>query len=188
MTSHEYDPEPPPALGLVLEEGRGSLPYALIHGEALLVCAAWSLGEAGVTPVDTGVPWEAVRLAGEPVVLHDALCPMTPPAFIARCVRRALEADVVVVGVRPVTDTVKRVADGVVGETVDRDALVAVASPVVIPPSVARTLESAPGHDLAALVARLAVLHPVEQVEAPPESRRVATVDDVLLLQALTGD
>ena len=44
-------------------------------------------------------------------MLHDALCPMTPPAFIAECVARAVERGCVVVGVRPVTDTVK-VVDG----------------------------------------------------------------------------
>ena len=37
-----------------VDEGRGALPYALIHGEALVACAAWALGEAGVTPVDIG--------------------------------------------------------------------------------------------------------------------------------------
>jgi 2-C-methyl-D-erythritol 4-phosphate cytidylyltransferase len=45
-----------PALGTVVEEDRGQLPYALIHGEALVAAAAWALGEAGVTPVDTGTP------------------------------------------------------------------------------------------------------------------------------------
>ena len=48
-----------------------------------------------------------MRDAEAPLVLHDALCPMTPPDFIAACVRRAVDEDVVVVGVRPVTDTVK---------------------------------------------------------------------------------
>ena len=55
MTEHPYDErELPPALGVVLDEDRGSLPYALIHGEALVACAAWALGDAGVTPVDVG--------------------------------------------------------------------------------------------------------------------------------------
>ena len=37
------DDEPPPALGAVIEEGRGSLPFALIHGEALVACAGVTL-------------------------------------------------------------------------------------------------------------------------------------------------
>ena len=84
-------------------------------------------------------------------MLHDALCPMTPAAFIAECVERALAHDAVVVAVRPVTDTVKRVEAGLVGETVDREGLVAPSSPVVLPPSVVPALDDFPGHDLAAL-------------------------------------
>ena len=75
--------------------GPRSLPFALIHGEALVAAAAWALGEAGVTPIDTGTTWEALVDAEEPFVLHDALCPMTPPEFIAACVaarRRATAA------------------------------------------------------------------------------------------------
>ena len=112
--------------GLVLEPDRGSLPYALVHGEPLVACAAWALGEAGVTLVDAGTPWSSLVAAGEPVVLHDPLCPLTPPDFLADCVRRAVEHDRVVVGVRPVTDTVKVVEDGYVGATLDRDRLLQV--------------------------------------------------------------
>ncbi|WP_238694411.1 2-C-methyl-D-erythritol 4-phosphate cytidylyltransferase [Nocardioides daphniae] len=121
-------------LGLLLDEGRGSLPYALIHGEALVACAAWGLGESGVQPVDTGTSWEEIAVAGEPVVLHDPLCPMTPADFIAACVLRAVTEDVVVVAVRPVTDTVKTVDDGAVGETVDRESCVRWPRPSCCPP------------------------------------------------------
>ena len=145
VTFHEpVDLEDLVPLGLLLDEERGSLPYTLIHGEALVACAAWALGEAGVQPVDGGTSWEEIALAGEPVVLHDPLCPMTPADFIAACVLRAATEDVVVVAVRPVTDTVKTVADGVVGETVDRDDLRALASPVVLPASVVAALPGLP--------------------------------------------
>jgi 2-C-methyl-D-erythritol 4-phosphate cytidylyltransferase len=187
MTTDPYDvPEPPAALGTVVDEDRGRLPYALIHGEALVAAAAWALGEAGVTPVDTGTPWRAIAEAGEPFVLHDALCPMTPPAFVAECVARAVERSCVVVGVRPVTDTVKVVEEGVVGETVDRDGLVTVASPVVLPPSVLEALEEAPASDFVALVADLRRRFPVELVEAPPSARRVGSLEDLRVLEALT--
>jgi 2-C-methyl-D-erythritol 4-phosphate cytidylyltransferase len=175
-----------PALGTVLDEGRGHLPFALIHGEALVAAAAWALGEAGVTPVDSGTTWEALAGADEPFVLHDPLCPMTPPDFIASCVERAVEQACVVVGVRPVTDTVKVVEDGVVGETLDRDALVAVASPVVLPPDVVAALAGLPTTDLVALVAELRRRFPVELVEAPPAARRVGSEEDVRVLEALT--
>jgi 2-C-methyl-D-erythritol 4-phosphate cytidylyltransferase len=178
----EYD-----ALGTVLEQERGHLPFALIHGEALVAAAAWALGAAGVTLVDTGTPWEALVTSGEPVVLHDPLCPMTPPDFIARCVTQAVEHACVVAGVRPVTDTVKVVEDGLVGETLDRTGLVAVASPVVLPPSVVASLGGLPTADLVALVADLRRRYPVELVEAPPSARRVGSTEDVRVLEALTS-
>jgi 2-C-methyl-D-erythritol 4-phosphate cytidylyltransferase len=187
MTTPGLDlPEIPPTLGSVVEEGRGSLPFALIHGEALVACAAWALGDAGVTAVDHGTPWSAIVEAEEPFVLHDALCPMTPASFVADCVNTAVERDVVVVGVRPVTDTVKRVEDGTVGATVDRDDLVAVTSPVVLPPGVVAALDALPSLDFADLVVALRERFPVRLLEAPPEGRRVASEDDVRLLAALT--
>ena len=179
--------ETPPALGTVLEQDRGSLPFALIHGEPLVACAAWALGEAGVTAVDDGTPWARIAAAGEPLVLHDALCPMTPPAFIAACLARAVEDDCVVVGVRPVTDTVKEVAGGLVGATVDRDSVISLASPVVLPASVVAALDGLPSYDAVGLVGALRHAFPVELVEAPPAARRVGSVDDVAVLEALTA-
>jgi 2-C-methyl-D-erythritol 4-phosphate cytidylyltransferase len=126
---------------------------------------------------------------GLPLVLHDALCPMTPPEFIARCVRRAVDAGVVVAGVRPVTDTVKVLTGVVLGETVDRESLARVVSPVVVPAG--RVVTSAasladPALDLASLVEALRDGGPVELLEAPPEAMRVAGVDDLRVLEALT--
>lgn len=187
-----YD-EPQPALGLVLDAGRGSLPFALIHGEALVACASWALGEAGVTPVDVGTGWEALVESGEPVVLHDPMCPMTPASFIAACVSSSVERDRVVVGVRPVTDTVKTVVDGAVGETLDRAELAAVAAPVVLPASVVAGLDGPDGPglsgavDLSELVGRLRERYEVDLVEAPPQARRVASEEDVRVLEALTA-
>ena len=180
------DPEFAPTLGMVVDQDRGSLPYALIHGESLVACASWALGQAGVTSVDISVPWSGIRIAGETLVLHDVLCPMLPGSFIAACVARAQATGAVVVGVRPVTDTVKQVASGFVGDTVDRSGLLAVASPVVLPAAVVAALPRLPSNDFAALVEDLAARFPVRYVEAPPEGRRVASADDIRLLEALT--
>lgn len=184
MTHDAYDV--PLALGSVVEQERGSLPFALIHGEALVAAASWSLGDAGVLPVDLGTEWSGLVDSGEPFVLHDSLCPMTPPAFIAQCVRAAVAGETVVVGVRPVTDTVKVVVDGFVGETLDRADLVAVCSPVVLPAAVVAALDSLPSLDFATLVAALRERFPVQYAEAPPAARRVASQDDIDLLAALT--
>ena len=176
----------PQALGVVLEDGRGSLPFALVHGEALVVAAAWAMGEAGVTLVDIGTDWSDVVDEGLPLVLHDALCPLTPAAFVAACLEEADRDGVVVVGVRPVTDTVRQVDGGFLGETLDREGLLALASPVVLPAPVVAALPGPPGSDLAALVAALAERGEVRTRQAPPEGRRVSSEDDVRLLEALT--
>lgn len=201
----EDDDEQPAALGTVVETGRGSLPFTLLHGEALVAVAAWGLGESGVTPVDIGTEWEGLADSGEPVVLHDCLCPMTPAAFIAECVREAVAREAVVVGVRPVTDTVKT-TDGadvqageeagdeqgpaglpVVGMGPDREDLVVVTSPVVLPAGVVAALDELPSDDFGVLVSWLAERFPVLTRQAPPEGRRVAGVDDVAVLEALTA-
>jgi 2-C-methyl-D-erythritol 4-phosphate cytidylyltransferase len=174
-------------LGAVLDEDRGSLPYLLVHGEGLVACAAWALGEAGVHAIDLDTAWEAVRESGLALVLHDSLCPMTPSDFIARCVATALADDVVVAAVGPVTDTVKVIEGDEVGRTVDRDGLLALASPVVLPAAVVAALDARPSSDLVALVARLrAEGREVRTAAAPPEARRVGSAEDVRLLEALT--
>jgi 2-C-methyl-D-erythritol 4-phosphate cytidylyltransferase len=170
----------------VLEAGRGALPYALIHGEPLVVCAALALTEAGVALIDVGTPWSELVEANQPLVLHDALCPMVPAGFVLSCVRRAVADDCVVVGVRPVTDTVKSVTDEHVGETVDRSSLLQVVSPVVLPASAVAGGEVQLDLDLAALVAGLAARFRVETVEAPAQAKRVADESDLRVLEALT--
>ncbi len=189
MEPEAYDDEagePQRPMGFVVDEDRGSLPYRLVHGEALVAAAAWAMGEAGVSLVDVTVPWSVVTDLGRPLVLHDPLCPMTPPDFIAECVRIAVARDVVTVGVRPVTDTVKRVVEGRLGQTVDRDALAAVCSPVVLPARVVATFSACPTGDFAELVADLRSSYDVVLVDAPGSARRVASDEDIRVLEALT--
>ena len=185
---HDLIPEMPPVLGMVLEAGRGSLPYALVHGEPLVRVAVLALEEAGIEPLDPDTDWDEVLARmdeAEALVLHDALCPLTPPELLVRCAVRAAGGDAAVVAYHPVTDTLKRVTDGVVGATVDRDGLRALASPVVLPAAVVRRLPSRPDPDLAAAVAALAEAGvPLEWVEAPAQARRVASTDDLALLEA----
>ncbi|KAA1422070.1 hypothetical protein F0U44_03715 [Nocardioides humilatus] len=170
----------------MVDEDRGSLPYRLVHGEALVAAAAWAMGEAGVDLVDVTVPWHVVADSGRALVLHDPLCPMTPPDFIASCVRTAAARDVVVVGVRPVTDTVKQVVDGRLGATIDRDGLAAICSPVVLPARVVAALDGRPVTDFVALVDQLRSSAGVALVEAPPSARRAETDEDLRVLEALT--
>jgi len=192
MTLDPYDVPVESGLGMVVEGDRGSLPFSLVHGESLVACAAWALADAGVTVVDASVTWAGIQEAQESFVLHDALCPLTPSAFIAECVRVSLADDVVVVGVRAVTDTVKEVADGMVGPdrmvgaTVDRAGLLEVWSPVVLPAAVCAAIEAPDPASFARLVAALRERAEIRFVPAPAEARRVGSPDDVRLLSALT--
>jgi len=182
--------EGPDALGVVVEADRGSLPFALIHGDSLVACAAWAMGEAGVQLVDGTTAWEDLVEAAMPLVWHDALCPMTPPEFLAECVRRAVDEDVVVAGVQPVTDTVKEVVAGpdgpVVGATHDRDDLRRLCSPLVLPASVVARLDDWPATDLRLALADLREVSTVVLVEAPDVARRVSGPDDIAVLETLT--
>jgi len=174
-------------VGLVPVDGRGSMPFALLHGESLVAVASWAVGEAGVRLLDFTAGWSEVQAQGGPLVIHDPLCPGTPVSFLREAVRVAVEGGTVVVGARPVTDTVKDVdADGVLGQTHDRAGLHAVASPVVLPHAVIAALPDLPNtDDLADLVTALAAEHEVVFLEAPPSARRVSDESDVHLLEAL---
>ncbi|MGZ4437029.1 MAG: 2-C-methyl-D-erythritol 4-phosphate cytidylyltransferase [Nocardioides sp.] len=180
-----HDHEPVTVLGVVPTDGRGSLPFMLLHGESLVAVAAWALGEAEVALLDFNARWDDVQAHAAALVVHDPLCPAAPVGFLREVVADAVGGEEVVVGVRPVTDTVK-VTDGqTVGATVDRDDLVAVATPLVLPPPVVAALDGWPDlDDLAALVAWLRERFPVRYVEAPALARRVADESDLRLLEA----
>ena len=180
----------PVAYGVVVERDRGSLPFALLHGEPLVVWAARALDAAGVQLLDLTTPWEDVREAGMPLVWHDPLCPLTPPDFVAECVRRAVADGVVVAGVLPVTDTVKEVVqtdDGpVVGATHDREQLRRLVSPLVLPGELVARLPGWPATDFPAALTELRTAHDVVLVTAPEVAQRVRTADEVGLLEALS--
>lgn len=184
------DDELEPPLGVVPTEGRGRLPFVLVHGESLLAAASWALTTAGIDLYDVTVPFEDVRESGRDLVVHDPLCPLTPSGFLADAVAESRRTGAVVVGVRPVTDTVKQVLGGPAGEprlgpTVDRADLVQVTSPVVLPAAVVAGLATAPT-DLVALVAQLTRQVPVRHLRAPALGGRVVDEADLEVLAALS--
>lgn len=181
-----YDDDEVPALGWVPLEGRGVLPFALVHGESLVAAASWAVGEAGVQLFDASVSFATVRDSGRPLLLHDPLCPLAPADFLAAAVERCTASGRTVVGFRPVTDTVKTRDGADLGATVDRDGLRAVATPVVIPSETLARIEALDAADLTALVADLALLGPIEWIEAPAIARRIVSADDVAVLEALS--
>lgn len=173
-------------LGWVPVEGRASLPFALVHGESLVAAASWALGEAGVDLFDASVTFDQVRRSGRALVLHDPLCPLTPVAFLREAVERGDGTSGVVVGFRPVTDTVKQVDGDLLGATVDRTQLRAVTSPIVVPAGVLAGLDGLDTTDFPALVATLAEVSEIVWLEAPAVGRRVRDEADVRDLEALS--
>jgi 2-C-methyl-D-erythritol 4-phosphate cytidylyltransferase len=183
-----------------------------LHGRRVL---DWSLAAAGaacdgVVPV---VP--ADRLAGEPapgavaggatrsgsvraglaavpgdaeiVVVHDAARPLAGAELFRRTVAAVRDgADAAVPGV-PVTDTVKRVDDGRVVETVDRSRLVAVQTPQAFRVAVLRRAHAGDPEatDDSALVE--AVGGTVVVVEGDPRNLKLTSPDDLLVARALLG-
>ena len=160
-------------------EGRGSLPFALLHGESLVAVASWALGEAGVELLDFTASWAGRAGPGDrargprPALPRHARRPSSPRRSGGRRRRHGR-------GRGPPGDRHRRSGrrGGVLGETVDRAGLLAVASPVVLPAAVVAALDALPStDDLADLVAALRADHEVVLLEAPragpPGHRRV---------------
>jgi 2-C-methyl-D-erythritol 4-phosphate cytidylyltransferase len=86
------------------------------------------------------------------IVVHDAARPVLPEDVIQRLLEAlALGFDGAVPGV-PVADTVKRVQDGAVAETLVRDELIAVQTPQAFVASILRAAVGGEGTDCASLV------------------------------------
>lgn len=186
--------EIPEPLGVVPIDGRGSLPFALVHGESLVAAASWALTTAGAKLFDYGVPFAGVQDAHQMLVIHDPLCPLTPASFIEEAIDESVRTGAVVVGVRPVTDTVKEYDAspgpgevGRLGTTVDRDQLMCVTSPVVLPATVVAALDELVTDDLAELVAGLSRRFPVRHLPAPPLGTRIVDEDDLDVLSTVSA-
>ena len=141
-------------------------------------------GHASRVLAQAGIPETPPRrpAAGAGLVLVDERCPGTTADDVRRVVAAAAASGTVAAGVRPVTDTVKRLQEGYVGPSVDREGLVAVCSPLVVPAGLVERLDSV--DDLPGLVARLAgagvrVVH----VEVPVAARRLADASELVLLE-----
>lgn len=174
----------PIALGFVPDEGRGSLPFALVYGEPLIAAATFAVEAADITVLDPRTEWEYVVETGLPLLIHDPLCPLTPSSFLFEATEAALESDRVVVGVRPVTDTIKQDLGDRLGETLDRSALREITSPIVVPARVVAELVALPSGDFSAMLDELSK-YGIQEVEAPALSRRIRAAEDIPVLEAL---
>ncbi len=125
------------------------------------------------------------------VLVHDAARPLVDDAVIERLLGRLAEGvDGVVPGVA-IGDPVRRVAGGLVAETIDRDTLVAVQTPQVFVADRVRSAYSgdlAGATDCASLVERAGGR--VAVVAGDPRLVKVTTADDLELVSRLleTGE
>lgn len=192
-----------PALGLVAGTGISGVGALLLHERTLVVHAFEALvgvpgvaaaivggGEDGRPRLAPGQPWRPLATGG--LVLHDPACPLLPTDAITRCLRELTSAPpaTAVIGVRPVTDTIKEVVDGTIAGTVDRAALATLAAPLVVGPDL---LDPLSAHfplagdlgDLTDVVQVLTTLGSVVPMEVPWSARRVNDESDVELLECL---
>jgi 2-C-methyl-D-erythritol 4-phosphate cytidylyltransferase len=119
------------------------------------------------------------------IVIHDAARPLAPGSLYTAVVEAVRGgADAAVPGL-PVTDTIKRVRDGVVVETPDRGELVAVQTPQAFAAPMLRRAHHEAGEatDDAALVERLGGR--VVMVEGDARALKVTVPDDLARAEAM---
>ena len=121
------------------------------------------------------------------VLVHDTARPLVTTDLIVRVLDRLREGDVAgVVPVVPVRDTIKRVIDGLVVETVDRTDLAAVQTPQGFDPATLRAAHAASDGDAtddASMVE--AIGGSVAVVDGDVANLKVTYPDDLALVEAL---
>jgi 2-C-methyl-D-erythritol 4-phosphate cytidylyltransferase len=133
-----------------------------------------------VVPEDSGL-----------VLIHDAARPFITHHHISQLVKNAVETGSAVLAV-PVKDTVKRVVQNQVEETIDRSSLWAVQTPQAFRLSIVKeahqkaALDNYLGTDDASLVERLG--HTVAIVMGDYHNIKLTTSDDLLFGQAILLD
>jgi 2-C-methyl-D-erythritol 4-phosphate cytidylyltransferase len=116
------------------------------------------------------------------VVVHDAVRPFITRVLVRAVIAAAREHGAAICGL-PITDTVKRVRDGLVAETVDRAELWAVQTPQAFRHPLLREAhekaqrDGVVGTDDGMLVERLG--HPVRIVPGLVQNLKITTPDDL---------
>lgn len=199
---------------LLALDGRSGLPYRQIHGAPLYAHALRALAEVG-GPVMVAADksdlrrvreevktwgfslavfgddewWDYTRASGAELLVHDALCPLIPADFLRSVLHRADEQpQQSIVAFRPITDTLKAVVDERILGTIDRERLVAIASPILVSSEiVVREVGTSPPpvHDFAEIVPWLRQRGEVELLRAPSLGRRVEHARAVHLLECM---
>lgn len=151
----------------------------------------WSFASTTIKVIPGGVlRSDTVRCAlavippdADVIVVHDAARPLAPPSLFEAVVRAVVDgADAAIPGL-PVADTVKRVRDGVVVDTLDRADLVLVQTPQAFRGEVLRAAHvgEPDATDDAALVERSG--GKVTVVPGSLAANKVTTQDDLVAMQ-----
>jgi 2-C-methyl-D-erythritol 4-phosphate cytidylyltransferase len=189
-------------LGLVGGAAGDGVSHLTLHGRSLTAHAREALaavreidtfvigGGRGEPGLDAGDAWRPRAESG--LILHDPGCPLLRTDTIVSFLQtlRAADPGTALVGVRPVTDTIKEVIDGTVVGTVDRNALAALAAPIAVGPELLDPLSALLPQvgdlaDLGNVVRALVTIGTVITVEVPSSARRVADPQDVTLVECL---
>jgi 2-C-methyl-D-erythritol 4-phosphate cytidylyltransferase len=119
----------------------------------------------------------------EVIVVHDAARPLASPALFSAVVAAVRSGADGAVPAVPVADTVKRVADGRVIETLDRDGLFAIQTPQAFAAGIVRRAHAnkAEATDDAALIEAIGGVIVVVPGEA--RNRKLTDQDDVALFE-----
>jgi 2-C-methyl-D-erythritol 4-phosphate cytidylyltransferase len=130
-----------PAILLAEEIGAAKVSACVTGGESRTASVRAGLADV---PDDAAV-----------IVVHDAARPLLPDEVVGRVIDALGRGFDGAVPALPVTDTVKRVRDGVVEETIPREELVAVQTPqAFVAPVLRAALAAGEGSDCASLVER----------------------------------
>jgi 2-C-methyl-D-erythritol 4-phosphate cytidylyltransferase/2-C-methyl-D-erythritol 2,4-cyclodiphosphate synthase len=165
-----------PAALLADELAAGKVTAAVAGGETRALSVAAGLAEVGAD--------------AEAILVHDAARPFASAGLIDRLLA-ALEAHDGAIPALAVTDTVKRVREGVVAETLDRDELRAVQTPQAFRAAALRQAFSAPADtvrgatDCASLVE--AAGFAVAAVAGEPGNVKITAPDDLARAEARLG-
>lgn len=152
-------------------------------------------GDCGADTVVAGGPTRSASvrcgLAAVPeradvIIIHDAARPLAPPTLFAAVADAAADTGAAICAL-PVRDTIKRVDGGLVTETLDRSALVAVQTPQAFGAGLLRRAHAsgAEATDDAALVERLGV--PVRVVPGDAGNFKITTPADLRAAEQSLG-
>lgn len=166
------------------EEPTILLAEELVASKVAAVVAGGATRAESVRLALSEVPDEALV-----VLVHDAARPLVADDVVERLLARLGEGVDGVVPALPIGDTVKRVEGGLVRETLDRDALVAVQTPQAF---VADRLRAAFGDDLAGATDCASLVErgggTVAVVPGDPRLVKVTTPGDLELVGRLLGE